>query len=619
MGKGKSPKATTQTQVQDVPAWAKPYYTDLIGKSKALSEQPYQAYGGQRVADDTADLATSQQMIRGIAGQPIPGFDYSAGMMGGLGSMAFGLGQQQPGQFRESQFRQAGVSPYFGFQQTGVSPYAGFSPTAGQEYQGFQAGQASPFADFQAGQFQATGVSPYAGFQQTGVDPFSGFQAARGQEFEGFQAGQGEAFQFDPARQFGGAEVEQYMSPYMDAVVGRQQEDAIEQFERQRAGRDARAVSAGAFGGSRQAVQEGIAEESLGRQLGDIRATGTQQAFEQAQQQFERDRSAQMQQQQAQAQELARTQDISVEEAARVQSSIAQERARIQQMDTSEFARVQQSQAAELARIQGISVEEAARVQAAEAQEIARTQGISVEEAARVQAGNIAEQGRVQQGQAQELARTQGISVEEAARVQQATAQERARLQAMDADEFARVQQGQAQELARVQGISVDEAARVQAAQAQELARVQGISVDEAARVQAARAGEAARVQQARADESMRQREFQLQTMGFSADMAREIANLGERARQGDIQAAQLLESQGLGQMAREQARLDIGYEDFLRQQQYPQQQLANYSSILRGLPIGDAGTTTTSQPYNPMQQALGAGISALGLYQGMR
>jgi hypothetical protein len=187
-------------------------------------------------------------------------------------------------------------------------------------------------------------------------------------------------------------------------------------------------------------------------------------------------------------------------------------------------------------------------------------------------------------------------------------------------DEFARVQQSQAQELARTQGISIDEAARVQAAQAQELARTQGISVEEAARVQAGNASEQARVQQARADESMRQREFQLQTMGFSADMAREIAGLGERARQGDIQAAQLLEAQGLGQMAREQAGLDVAYQDFLRQQNFPKEQLGFYSNTLRGLPVGDAGTATTTQPgASPLQQALGLGISGLGLYRGMQ
>jgi hypothetical protein len=108
--------------------------------------------------------------------------------------------------------------------------------------------------------------------------------------------------------------------------------------------------------------------------------------------------------------------------------------------------------------------------------------------------------------------------------------------------------------------------------------------------------------------------------MGFTADMAREIASLGERARAGDIQAAQLLEAQGLGQMGREQAGLDIAYQDFLRQQQFPREQLGFYSDALRGLPVSAAGTATTMEPTpNPMQQALGAGISMLGLYRGMQ
>lgn len=352
MSKGK--QAAAQTQIQDVPAWAKPYYTDLMAKTKSMSEEGYTPYGGQRIVGDSADLSASQEMVRGF-GAGIPGIADAQGVLGGLGSLAGDLGQQAPGQF---------------------------GATQGQEYG------------------------------------------------------------FDPTRQFTGAEVDQYMDPYMQAVVSRQQDDAFEQFQRMQAGRDAQAVQAGAFGGSRQAVQQGIAEEALGRQLGDIQATGSQRAFEQAQQQFERDRAAQMQ--------------------------------------------TEEQRAAEAARVQGIDVSEQARVQGATA------------------------------------------------------------------------------------------------------------------------------------DEAMRQREFQLQSMGFTADMAREVASLGERARAGDIQAAQLLEAQGLGEMARDQAGLDIAYEDFLRQQNFPREQLGLYSSMLRGLPVGDARTTTTMQPYNPMQQALGAGISAVGLYNAM-
>ncbi len=67
---------------------------------------------------------------------------------------------------------------------------------------------------------------------------------------------------------------------------------AILDAQRQNAGRAAEAVQAGAFGGSRQAVQQGLAGEALSRQLGEIQASGQQQAYESAQGQFERDRAA---------------------------------------------------------------------------------------------------------------------------------------------------------------------------------------------------------------------------------------------------------------------------------------------------------------------------------------
>jgi len=91
---------------------------------------------------------------------------------------------------------------------------------------------------------------------------------------------------------FGSAEAEAYMSPYYEAVVERQKASAIEDYQKQRAARDAAAVQAGAFGGSRQAVQEAQAESGLLSRLGQIEATGRQSAFEGAQSQYERDRAA---------------------------------------------------------------------------------------------------------------------------------------------------------------------------------------------------------------------------------------------------------------------------------------------------------------------------------------
>ena len=91
---------------------------------------------------------------------------------------------------------------------------------------------------------------------------------------------------------FGSAEAEAYMSPYYEAVIERQKASAIEDYQKQRAARDAAAVQAGAFGGSRQAVQEAQAESGLLSRLGQIEAAGRQSAFENAQSQYERDRAA---------------------------------------------------------------------------------------------------------------------------------------------------------------------------------------------------------------------------------------------------------------------------------------------------------------------------------------
>ena len=50
-GGGQQQQSTTQTQ--DLPDWAKPYAQEVLGKGAALSEAPYQAYTGERIAQFT--------------------------------------------------------------------------------------------------------------------------------------------------------------------------------------------------------------------------------------------------------------------------------------------------------------------------------------------------------------------------------------------------------------------------------------------------------------------------------------------------------------------------------------------------------------------------------------
>ena len=237
--------------------------------------------------------------------------------------------------------------------------------------------------------------------------PIAGIPAAQAATAAGTaRALQGMGYE---AEAFGPDAISSRMSPFMQQVVDVQKERAILDAQRQGAGRAAQAVQAGAFGGSRAAIQEGMAQEALGRQLAEIQASGQQQAFEQAQQQFERDR---------------------------------------------------------------------------------------------------------------------------------------------------------------------------------------------AARADAERLG--------------------LGAAELAGGQARGLADLGRLAREGDIESARLLEQIGKDITARDQAGLDLAYQDFVRQRDYPREQLQFLSSVLRGVPVQPSTETTSMQAYNPIQQLLGTGISALGLYKGI-
>jgi len=79
--------------------------------------------------------------------------------------------------------------------------------------------------------------------------------------------------------------VQAYMSPYMQNVVDYQKGQALRDYNIGQQTLKGQAARAGAFGGSRQAIQESEAQRALGSQLQGIAATGSQKAFEDAQRQ----------------------------------------------------------------------------------------------------------------------------------------------------------------------------------------------------------------------------------------------------------------------------------------------------------------------------------------------
>jgi hypothetical protein len=165
---------------------------------------------------------------------------------------------------------------------TGAEAYARqFAPLIEQGLVG--AGTVAPMSQFQ----QALGTQlggmtmpdQFALAEQSGQAGAAGLQALLGVQ----------------APEFGSAQAQQYMSPYMQNVVDMQQRGAIDAARQAQLGGNLAAARQGTYGGARQAILQGQRESGLRTQLGDIQAQGLQRSYEQAQQQFERDRSAGLQ------------------------------------------------------------------------------------------------------------------------------------------------------------------------------------------------------------------------------------------------------------------------------------------------------------------------------------
>jgi len=68
-------------------------------------------------------------------------------------------------------------------------------------------------------------------------------------------------------------------------------------------------------------------------------------------------------------------------------------------------------------------------------------------------------------------------------------------------------------------------------------------------------------------------------------------------------------------QQAQAQQGLDLGYQDFLKQRNYPYQQLAFMSDMARGIPLSQSAQQVYTAPPSAVSQLGGLGMSALGIY----
>ena len=519
------------------------YVYSMLARGEQAANLPFQEYTGERFAGPS-DL--QQQAFADYAGMAEPSqFDEATGIARLAAQQAQGLGYA-PGQFTADQI----------------------SPQELQQYQ--MAGPRDVSAervsapDLQDLSMQA--AAPVSA-ERVGAQDITAAQTEYRPDLQAFQMQTPEErVTAESFAQPGAAEA--LMSPYIQGVIDKQTREALRQADIARGGRGARFAQAGAFGGSRQAIEESEAERNLQTQLGDITATGLQAAYQQAQEQFN---------QEQQARQAAQQANIGTGLTVGLQNLAAQ--LGVQQLGTQTGL---QTALANLSNQQQAAVQnEANRLQA---------QGMNQQQA--LQAA-LANQGVTQQANLQNLSaalQTQGLGAQtgmESQRLNQATG-----LQALLANQ----QMGyntEAQNLAALLGI-------------QQLGAQQGLTAQQLNQqygLEAQRLGEQSRQFGAG---------YGLQGIGQQINAGQLMSGIGAQAGNYGLQGLQGLLAAGGIQQQLAQQPYDFGYQQWQQSQQYPYQQATYMQSLLGGLPLQAAS-------YNPGTSAFGNALAGtatgLGIY----
>jgi hypothetical protein len=108
-----------------------------------------------------------------------------------------------------------------------------------------------------------------------------------------------QTYQMGGPQQFTGENVGQYMSPYAQQVMDVQKQEALRDFGKGLSAQNLGAARQGTYGGARNILANTEMQRNLQTQLGGIQASGMQNAFQNAQQQFNTSQAQQQAAQQA--------------------------------------------------------------------------------------------------------------------------------------------------------------------------------------------------------------------------------------------------------------------------------------------------------------------------------
>jgi hypothetical protein len=161
---------------------------------------------------------------------------------------------------------------------------------AGLPYQAYMGPLTAGESGLQTTAFQGLANLTMPNAAQTTYDPMS-FTGAGYAAPTAAQAAAGETGTYTPAS---GDVMQQYMTPYLQGALDPQYAAAQRQADISAQNLQSQFGKAGAYGGSRQGVAEAELQRGLLDRMAGITGTGYQQAFEQAQRQFNEEQRRQM-------------------------------------------------------------------------------------------------------------------------------------------------------------------------------------------------------------------------------------------------------------------------------------------------------------------------------------
>jgi len=605
-GGGQAQPQQTTVQNTNIPEYGRPYVETMLGTAQQqiynydrdasgnmvpTSMRGYTPYS-QSPSDYFAPFSPLQNQAMGAAGQlgTSPELDMASNLAGAAGQRAMNMEYQSQdfgNQFQAPQQYQTGR---FGAQQVNAPQLQDYQMQGPANVRGAQASAAqlgaSPEAVAQ--QFQGPGA---VGYDQAKAERVSAPQL---QDLSMQAAGNVGTQSFNQPGTAG-----QFMDPYMQNVVGIQQREAQRTADIAGTQRAGQAVKSGAFGGSRAGLMEAEAARNLATQKGDIQAQGQQAAFQNARQQFNTEQNARLQADLANQQTQQQTNVQNLSAGLQTQGLGAQTGLTAQQLNQSSGL-----QAALANQQAGMNTGQFN----ANMGYNTGLQNAQMRQQAALANQGLAGQYGLQQGQFGQAANLQNAQMNQQANL---------------ANQQMGFNVGQQNLASRLQTQGLGSGQDLQAQLANQQQGMNAQQMREQSRQFGAGQGMTAAQQRAQyglagqqAGEQSRQFGANMGLQGLQSGMqaAGQLGSLGQNRYAQQTGNIGLQNQLGAQQQAQSQRYIDQMIQNYGTAQQYPQQQLAFMSGLLRGLPLQTATTQQYQAAPSSLSQVAGLGLTGYGL-----